>query len=45
MTEARNDKHNFTKVEHFVLPRCSKSFHKKLSITDPFLVYKRGRAG
>jgi hypothetical protein len=29
------NKHDFTKVERFVLPRCCNSFHEKLPVTDP----------
>jgi hypothetical protein len=29
------NKHDFTEVEHLVLPRCSSSFHENLPVTDP----------
>jgi hypothetical protein len=36
-TEAYIDKHDFIKVELLILPRCSNSFHKNPSVTDPIL--------
>jgi hypothetical protein len=40
-TEAYTDKHNFTKVEHPVLPRHSSSFLGKLPVADVTLAYKK----